>query len=404
MGDDVLPVARDPAVARDVAHQRRGRLDLGRGERVLRREPRVLDPDGEVVALHAVQPAVVPPVQGAVVQRRDVPGPIPFEHELRSLAAVLVDDVVRARLGGGIHEPAPAARVIALAGVDDHDVHRARRVGRPLVEVGRRPPNGGCIVGRAAGIWRRRAGGRSRRGPGGSGPGACERRCPIDRAPVRRPAFGELDLGIPDDHTGPLLTAGTVDRRFASVRVEQRCRSTDVRDRVAARGRDRHTCERRAPLEGATAQCHHSEGGRPTREFLRSLDHLPPRLHPADPLEHRGRHVELGARRGERGAETGCARYERRPIGGEPRRRAGLDRRGAAGGDERNPQQRGSGFDPGASPRGQPRSALLVARLTPGRSPGVTSETRLELVPAAPHRPCLTSSTSRAGPASSDTR
>src|SRR5947207_1809560 len=54
-------------------------------------------------------------VQGAVVQRRDVPRAVVLPNELRQLAPVLVNDVVHARLRGLVHELAPAARVGALA-------------------------------------------------------------------------------------------------------------------------------------------------------------------------------------------------------------------------------------------------------------------------------------------------
>ena len=120
----------------------------------------MLDPHREIVALHVVPPAVVAPVQRAVVQRRDVPRPVALAHELGDLGAVLVHDVMRARLRDGIHEPAPAARVVALAGMDDHHVERSCRVGRPLVEIGRRTPyrlrvvQGGGIGGRAGGLRR----------------------------------------------------------------------------------------------------------------------------------------------------------------------------------------------------------------------------------------------------------
>src|SRR5439155_1467454 len=149
---------------RHVAYERCRRGELRRREGGLRGEAGVLDPHREMVTLYAVQPAVVAPVQRAVVLRCDVPRPVALAHELRDLGAILVHDVMHARLRDGIHEPAPAARVVALARMDDHDVERSGRVARPLVEIGRRAPYRRRVV-RGAGISRRRAGGR----PGGPG-------------------------------------------------------------------------------------------------------------------------------------------------------------------------------------------------------------------------------------------
>src|SRR6267378_4849791 len=59
VANDVLPVTRDRAVARDVAYQRGGVLELRLRERILRRKAGVLDPNCEVVALHAVPPALM---------------------------------------------------------------------------------------------------------------------------------------------------------------------------------------------------------------------------------------------------------------------------------------------------------------------------------------------------------
>src|SRR3712207_7903073 len=50
---------------------------------------------------------------------RSVPATVGLGHELRNLRAALVHHVVGAHAGGGVDQPAPAARVAALAGVDD---------------------------------------------------------------------------------------------------------------------------------------------------------------------------------------------------------------------------------------------------------------------------------------------
>ena len=154
VGQDVLPVARDAAVARQIADERGRGRELRGGERGLRREARVLDAHREVVALHAVQPALVAAVEVTVVQRRDVPRPVALQHQLRNLGPALVDHVVRAHLRYGIHEPAPAARVVAFAGVDDHGVDQAGRIRGALIEIGRGSPRRGPVVGRARGVGR----------------------------------------------------------------------------------------------------------------------------------------------------------------------------------------------------------------------------------------------------------
>src|SRR5207253_4128166 len=50
----------------------------------------MLDPHGEIVALHAVEPAVVSTVECTVVRRRDVPCPVALMHELRDLVCRLL--------------------------------------------------------------------------------------------------------------------------------------------------------------------------------------------------------------------------------------------------------------------------------------------------------------------------
>src|SRR5687767_12524129 len=59
MCHDVKLVARNPAIARDVADQSRRRVDLSSRPRRLRGEAGVLDADGEMVALLPVARAIV---------------------------------------------------------------------------------------------------------------------------------------------------------------------------------------------------------------------------------------------------------------------------------------------------------------------------------------------------------
>ena len=280
---DVLPVARDVAVAGDVTHQRGRCVELRVGEGILRREAGVLDPDREVVALHPVEPAVVAAVQRAVVQRGDVPRAVALRHELGDFASLFAHRVMRADLRDRIYEPAPAARVIAFAGVDDHQVDHAGRIGRPLVEVGRRSPYRGRVIRRSA-RRRRRTGARCSGGrEARAGSGACERS--INLARVCRPRFGELDAAIAGRDAGPGLDTRPVDAGLACVQVEQCGCGADVRHGIAARRLHRHARERRSPFQCRAPQGHDPERRRAPGEFLRPLYHLPARLRPADPRE-----------------------------------------------------------------------------------------------------------------------
>src|SRR5256886_116895 len=321
----------------------------------------MLDPHREVVALHPVEPAVVAPVQRAVVQRRDVPRAVPLEHELGDGAAVLVHHVMGAGLRDGILEPAPATRVVALAGVDDHQVDRPGRIGGPLVEVGRRSPHRRCVV-RRSGCRRRGAGARCRRGrKAWPSSGARERTVHVTR--VRRTAFVEPDVAVAGHDGGPRLDVRPVDAGLARVQVEQRGRGADVGDGIVARRLDGYPCECGSPLERRASQRHDPERRSPPGEFFRPFYHLPAGLHPAEPGEQCRRHVELGPSRPERGVEWRRSGGGRRDVGDHLAGGARLHRRMTAGGEQDEQRRR---------------------RLA--------------------HGPCFTSSSRRAGPASSVTR
>src|SRR5207302_8655594 len=79
---DVLPVARDSAIARYIARKRRRRLELRGGDGVLSGVPRVLDPLLEMVALNSAEPSVVPAIDGTVLRRRAVPRPLRPPHQV----------------------------------------------------------------------------------------------------------------------------------------------------------------------------------------------------------------------------------------------------------------------------------------------------------------------------------
>ncbi len=229
----------------------------------------MLDPDGEVVALHSVPPALMPAIQRAVVQRRDVPGAILLAHELRDLAAVFVHDVMRAHLRGGIVEPAPAARVVALAGVDDDHVRHAGRVRGALVEVRRGPPDRRGEIGRTGRVWRWTRGGWLRR--------SRDALCLRDGGDVCGTARGQVDPAEPRRGRMPVTA------RIGGVGSEQRRRGADVGHGILTRRLNGHTRERGPPLERLTPQAHHAKSRRTTGKLLGAAHHLPARLHPADP-------------------------------------------------------------------------------------------------------------------------
>ena len=301
------------------------------------------------------------PVQGAVVQRRDVPRAVALEYELGDFASFFAHHVVGAGLRHGIHEPAPAAGVVALTGVDDHHVNRARRIGRPLVKIGGWPPHRGRVVGRS---------GRRRRGAGARCGGRHEPR-PGPRADegsvhcarVRRASLGELDAAVAGHDGRPGVDACAVDPGFARVQVEQGGRGTDVREGIVTWRLERDSRECRSALERRAAQCHDAECRRPAGKLFFPFHHLPARLHPGKSREQLRRHVKLGAGRPERG-------IERRRSGGR-RRDGGRELSGGTG---------------------------LHRGLTAGGKQDDQREDRLA------HGPCFTSSSRRAGPVSSVTR
>ena len=204
---------------------------------------------------------------------------------------------MRAHLRNGIHEPAPAARVVALACMDDDHVDRAGRVARALVEIGRRAPHRGGVVGRSTRRW-----GASARCDGAraaTGAHTAARQRAIDLAQVRRPAVRELDVAVPRHDRRPLFDSGAIDRGGGRIRIEQRRSGADVRHGIAFRGVHGHSGERCRAFERVAAQRHHAEPGLSSGELFRSAHHLPARLRPADRREQRRGHVEFRAGRGE---------------------------------------------------------------------------------------------------------
>src|SRR6266571_631127 len=151
------------------------------------------------------------------------------------------------------------------------------------------------------------------------------------------------------------------------VRAEQRRRSPDVRRGVAATGLDRDPGERGAALERRPTERHHPEYRRTPGELFPTLDHLPTRLHPADRLEQRRRHVKLGAGSLEHGVERRRPGDGRCPLRRDPRharRGTGLDGRCAAGSDENDER------------RLEPRRHGLRRTSTTTRAGPVSSDTR----------------------------
>jgi hypothetical protein len=125
VADDVVLVARDVVAAGDVADEVGGLLDEVGVPGVLLAVAGVLDADGEVVAAGALVVGVLATVECGLVLGGDVPGLVGLLDQLRDLGAVLFDDVVGADAGLFLGEPAPAAGVGALTGVDDDDRGRA---------------------------------------------------------------------------------------------------------------------------------------------------------------------------------------------------------------------------------------------------------------------------------------
>jgi hypothetical protein len=121
VADDVVLVARDALAARDVADQAGGLVDEVRVPRGLAAEAGVLDADGEVVAAGALDLGNLPPLRLFLYLAAMCQALLGLLDELRDLGAVLLDHVVGADAGLLVGEPAPAAGVGALAGVDDDD-------------------------------------------------------------------------------------------------------------------------------------------------------------------------------------------------------------------------------------------------------------------------------------------
>src|SRR5207249_4215878 len=282
-----------------------------------------------------------------------LPGAVLLAHELRDLAAVFVHHVMRAHLRGRIVEPAPTARVVALAGVDDDHVRHAGRVRSALVEVGRRPPDGGWKIERGGSVRRRTSGGCQRR--------SRDALCLRDSPEVSGAPSGQVDPA--EARRGRI----PVTARIGGVGGEQRRRGADVGDGIVTCRINGHARERGPPLERLTPQAHHPKSGRATGKLLGAPHHLPARLHPAYRREQRWRHVKLGARGAEDGVKLGDRAWGLgiRSDARESRRGTGLHGRLVATCGECDDHQ--------------PRDA-------------------------GSHGACLTSTTRRAGPVSSDTR
>jgi len=299
----VLFVERDAVVLGDVAHQ------LGRGvdEAVvpgrLAAEACVLDADGELVAADAVETARHTVVLVAVVVRRDVPALAALLDQLGDLAAGRVDDVVRRHARGRVLEPAPAAGVRALAGMNDDELRLGRAAAPARRVVGRGTPHRPRVVWTSG---QRRHGGRHR-----------DRRPSIDRhqLALHVAVFGvrdhalahrRIDLVMHEhgasqvvldpaelaDDLRPRTDVGAVlDFELLRHRGQQRSRGIDVRHRLGARLLHRNASELSRLLERCPTQPHDSERRRAASELLVALHHLPARLDPSERLQHLHRHL-----------------------------------------------------------------------------------------------------------------
>jgi hypothetical protein len=147
VADDVVLVAGDAVALGDVAGQLGGLLDEVGVPGVLVGEAGVLDADGEVVAGDALEVGLLAAVEVLVVLGGDVVGALGLLDELGDLGAVLLDDVVGADAGLRVDEPAPAAGVGALAGVDDDHPDLAGVAGGAGALVGRVAVEGAGVVG-----------------------------------------------------------------------------------------------------------------------------------------------------------------------------------------------------------------------------------------------------------------
>nr|WP_293275831.1 YchJ family metal-binding protein [Nannocystis sp.] len=309
MADDVVLVARDVVAAGDVADEVGRLLDQVGVPGVLLAEAGVLDADGEVVAAGALELGELAPVEAVLVLGGDVPGLVGLLDQLRDLRAVLLDDIVGADARLGLGEPAPAAGVGALAGVDDDDLRRAGGAGGALAEVARAAPGGAGVVGVGgehglavgAGIVGDDAAlgldlGDDVAGEVGDDEAVADQG--VDVLVDVADGGGGLGLDARElgDRRGPRAEVLAVDLGEVGLLAQDRGGGADV-ERAGGLDRVRLDVQQLgAAGEVLAAQGHGAEGRVDAVELDLADDHLPLRLDVADGLEHVDRDVELGGR------------------------------------------------------------------------------------------------------------
>ncbi|EAU63108.1 hypothetical protein STIAU_6827 [Stigmatella aurantiaca DW4/3-1] len=301
---DVVAVPGNPLPLRDVAGQLGRGVDLPRREARLTGEAAVLDAHREVVRRRAADPALHASIEGAVVGGPHVPAAIRLADQLRDLAAALVHHVVRRDPRCRVHQPAPAPRVGALAGVDDD--HRDFGTRGPGVVVRRGAPDGGRVV-----------------RPGRQRPGHGQRELRLHLR--RHDGRGHLSIGALGEHTAAQrgvdllvnvlgLRAGIGDAtearhrgrpsphvralhlQLVRMRRQQRRARADVGQRIVPDRLGGDTRQGRPALQRCSPQGHHTVGGGHAVELLFTPHHLPTRLGVGDGLEQINRDVEFAGR------------------------------------------------------------------------------------------------------------
>ena len=260
----------------------------------------MLDADREVVGRHAVLRALLVARARALVVRGDVPRPARLAHELGDLGAVLLDDVVRARAGRRVPQPAPAAGVAALAGVDHDEADLGAVAAR---EVRRRPPHRRRVVrgpGAGAALGRGRDLGvrRQRRDHGAvlGDLGRAPREHVEHVVDVRGPRVVIRVLRERGDHRGPREQVVARDPVLARERRQPRRGGRDVRAEVRPGGVLGDPGRGRAEREVVARQREQPRARGPALVLLLADHHLPAGLDVGDRLEQIGRDL-VGARR-----------------------------------------------------------------------------------------------------------
>ena len=297
MPDDVVPVDGDAPVVGDAAHQ------VGAGREQPPRPARlagvagVLDAHGEVVRARAVLLAAGGAVERAVVAGADVPGLAVLVDQLADLAAVVVDDIVGAHARPAVGEPAPAARVAALAGVDHDHRRRARAARRPRRGVGGGSPDDPRAVGAAAlGAGRAEARLDVLRSQHGDLGGHALLQRPVDAlVDVVGLAVLQLDVADVGHGLGPHAQIRAVEG-VGGRGVEHGGVGADV-----GAAPDLHHVrvdveQPRGQLHPVEGQAHDADERGLVFELDRGLDHLPAGVLPSDGLEQRRGDVELVGR------------------------------------------------------------------------------------------------------------